>query len=156
MFFFRAFAIVLFLFGFSANVPEFVNGLVIANPRSPLSTEAMTQSDIITGRQLNDNDQGRDIVDRAAVIQRGVPPSITSGGRGGRKPQPKQGEDDDVDSDDPREIGEDGNDQNDPDSVETHRLHRPDPANPDQCEMENISAERKRRCNERNLSPPSA
>ncbi|MCJ1425513.1 hypothetical protein MMC29_003413 [Sticta canariensis] len=91
MFFFRAFATVLFIFGFSAIVPEFVHGLVVANPRSSLSTEAMTQSDIITERQLNDNDQESDVFDRAAVIQRRsspVSPAIKSGG--GRSSSPKK------------------------------------------------------------------
>ena len=106
MFFFRAFAIVLFIFGFSANVPDFVNGLVVAN-RSPLSTEAMMQSNIITERQLNDNDQESDVFDRAAVIRRDPQSAaIKSGGQGNRNKRPQREEEEDEEEEEEEVVKE--------------------------------------------------
>lgn len=155
MFFFRAFTTVLFIFGFSANMPGFVNGLVVASPRSLLSTEAMTRSDIITERQLNDNGQESEVFEKAAVIQRGVPVSITSGGRGnrgGRKPQKDDEEGGGGFGDVSQDDGSHETEGQQPEPDGTHRTHHPvDPEEPDQCKKKNITPEQRRRCNK--LSP---
>ncbi|MCJ1465674.1 hypothetical protein MMC07_004293 [Pseudocyphellaria aurata] len=82
MFFLRAFATVLFLFGSSIIVPGFVDGLAIAYPRMSLSAETAKWSDTIFERHLNDDDHEADV---AAIIPR----AVSSGAY--RNTQPKQG-----------------------------------------------------------------
>lgn len=158
MIFFRAFATVVFWFGFSANIPGFVNGLAIANPRSLVSTGATIGSDIIMERHLNDDAREDDI---AVIIPRiAVSPSITSGPRPPPPRQPGGGKNGnhggDGDVPDPGETGDQ------PDSVEvgdgTGEMppSTPDADGPDKCKEENLSKKQKARCQHQNPPRQSA
>lgn len=87
MLFLPVFATVLFLFGFSTNVPGVVDGHVIANRHEPLSTDATIGSNTIIKRLLN-------------VIPRVSPGIISSGQRqNGRNRGHRDGEPPDLDTD---------------------------------------------------------
>lgn len=132
MFFFSAFAAILFLFGSSQNF-LCVNGLAIPNPRYPLSTEATIGSGNIMERQLNNNDQDGDI---AAIVPRAstMPPSILAQPR--PKPQEDPGEQDERVDPPTDEIPEEP------------EIDTPDPPDaPDECKWEPLTEEEEIRCN---------
>lgn len=165
MFFFSAFAAILFLFGSSQKTSLGVNALAIPNPRYSLSTEATIGSGNIMERQLNNNDQEGDI---AAIVRRAGPPvpaSIrivpastriqSSQNQPGRKPNRRPGELDGTEGTGEEGTGEEGSGEEggSGESDGANPNGSPDP--PDKCDQKNLTKKEKIKC-KKQKSPPSA
>lgn len=162
MFFFSAFAAILFLFGSSQKF-FCANGLAIPNPRYPLSTEATIGSGNIMERQLYNNDQDGDI---AAIAPRApiVPASTLA--QPARKPykdegEPGSGQQDEGEPDEqvhppPNEIEHEIDTPGPPHHHFNPPHHHVDhPGAPDKCKGKPHTEEEEIRCKKQS-SPPSA
>lgn len=154
MFFFSAFAAILFLFGSSQKTSLGVNALAIPNPRYSLSTEATIGSGHIMERQLNEPDQKGVI---AAIVPRApLPPSTLTQSQAGRNQAGRKKYHESEGPDEPEQSErldlEDLENLEAPEELEEDHPHEP-PDTP--CGKKNITKEEEIRC-KKQQSRPSA